>query len=169
MKGYFWWSHTFSRLCIWNPASGLLQICHKLEKRQWRHSFGHDVIIKISWPCFDSLANFRFWSKFHVNAVTVSGVMTISFYKGLTRNLEMGNIFVWVLPNIWRLVRVTDTKFGRNVSNKMLLNVIKCHGYSFSRFWVIKGKSAVKGWGGPGEHFKWMAWHFYIINRKFPW
>ena len=169
IKSYCWWRHTFSKLCVWNPVSELLQICHKLEKRQLRHSFGHGDIIKISLRCFDSLATFSFWSKFHVNTVTGSGVMTISFYEGLTRNLEMGNILVWVLPNIWRLGRVTDTKFGRNVSNKMLLNVIKCHGYSFSRFWVIKGKSAVKGWGGPGEHFKWMAWHFYIINRKFPW
>ena len=35
---------------------------------------------------------------------------------------------------------VRDTKFGKNVSNKMLLNVAKCQGYSFYRFWVIKRK-----------------------------
>ena len=35
------------------------------------------------------------------------------------------------LPNIWRLGRVRDTKFGPNVSNKMLLNAAKCQGYSF--------------------------------------
>ena len=33
-----------------------------------------------------------------------------------------------------------DTKFGMNVSNKMLLNAEKCQGSSFYRFWVIKGK-----------------------------
>ena len=68
--------------------------------------------------------------------MTGSGVMTIVVYKGLTRNPE----FVWVLPNIWRLGPVRDTKFGTNVYNKMLLNVAKCQGYSFVGFWVIKGK-----------------------------
>ena len=46
----------------------------------------------------------------------------------------------WVFPSIWRLGRVIDTKFGTNFSNKMLLNAAKCHGYSFYRFWVIRGK-----------------------------
>ena len=30
--------------------------------------------------------------KFHVNVITGSGDMTIFFFKGLTRNLEIGNI-----------------------------------------------------------------------------
>ena len=30
-----------------------------------------------------------------------------------------------VLPNIWRLGQVSDSKFGRNVSNKVLLNTAK--------------------------------------------
>ena len=47
------------------------------------------------------------------------------FYKGLTRNPEIGNIPVCVLPNIWRLEQVGDTKIGMNVSNKMLLNTAK--------------------------------------------
>ena len=33
-----------------------------------------------------------------------------------------------------------DTKFGTNVSDKMLLNAANCQGYSFYRFLVIKGK-----------------------------
>ena len=33
-----------------------------------------------------------------------------------------------------------DTKFGTNVSNRMLLNAAKFQGYFFYRFWVIKGK-----------------------------
>ena len=48
---------------------------------------------------------------------------------------------VWVLPNIWRLGRVRDTKFDSNVSNKMLLNEAKCQDYSFYQFLVIKGLS----------------------------
>ena len=81
---------------------------------------------------------FSYWSKFHVNIIT--GVMTIFLCKRLTRNPESGNTTIWVLPNIWRLEKVRDTKFGTNVSNEMLLNPAKCQGYSVYRFWVIKGK-----------------------------
>ena len=67
--------------------------------------------------------------------------MTIFFYKGLTRNPEIGNTPVWVLPNIWRLGRVMDTKFATNAANKMLLNAAKFQGYSFYCFWeIIKRK-----------------------------
>ena len=79
--------------------------------------------------------------------------MTIFFYKRLARNLEIGNTPVWVFPSIWRLARVMDTKFGTNVSNRMLLNVAKFQGYSFYRFWVFKGKPT--GGGGkitPSSH-----------------
>ena len=61
------------------------------------------------------------------------GVMTIFVYKSLNRNPEVGNTSVCVLPNIWRLEQVRDTKFGTNVSNKKLLNTAKSQGYSFYR------------------------------------
>ena len=51
--------------------------------------------------------------------------MTISFYKGLTRNPEFWNTSVWVFLNIWRLGQVRDIKFGSSVSDKMLLNAAK--------------------------------------------
>ena len=51
----------------------------------------HDVIVKFFWCCFVCLVKFRYWSKFHVNIITGSGVMTISFYKWLTRNPGIGN------------------------------------------------------------------------------
>ena len=66
--------------------------------------------------------------------------MTIFIFKKLTRNPEIGNTPVWILPNIWRLGRVRDAKFGTNVSNKKLLNAAKCQGYSRYRFSVIKTK-----------------------------
>ena len=44
------------------------------------------------------------------------------------------------MPNIWRLERVRDPKFGANASNKKLLNGAKCQSFSSYRFWVIKGK-----------------------------
>ena len=86
------------------------------------------------------LFKFSYWSKFDVNIINGSGVMTIFFYKGLTGNPEIGNTPVWVLANIWSWRQGKDTKYGTNVSNKMLLNATKCQGYSFYRFCVIKGK-----------------------------
>ena len=118
--------------------------CSKLTVN-WKNSSGvtisqHDVIVNFFWHCLVSLVKFSYWSKSHVRIITGSGVMTNSFYKGLTRNLKIGNTPLWVLPNIWRLGRVMNTKYGTNVSNKMLLNAAKCQSYSFYRFWVIKGK-----------------------------
>ena len=72
-------------------------------------------------------------------------MLGLQLLPALTRNLEIGNTLVWVLPNIWRLESVKNTKFGTNVSNKMLLNAAKTQGYSFYRFWVIKRKPGVRG------------------------
>ena len=66
-----------------------------------------------------SLVKFSYWSNFHVNIITGSGIF---FYKGLTRNPEIGNTPVWVLPNIWRLGQVMNAKLATNISNRMLLN-----------------------------------------------
>ena len=41
--------------------------------------------------CILSLVKFSYWSKFHVNIVTGSGVMTIFFYEASTRNPEIEN------------------------------------------------------------------------------
>ena len=57
-----------------------------------------------------------------------SGVMTISFYKGLPRNPEIRNTLVWVLPNIWdcdklgipNLPRTFLTKCYRMLQNARL-------------------------------------------------
>ena len=100
----------------------------------------------IFWRCFVSLVKIGYWSKIHVNIITCSGIMTIFFYKGLIRNPEIGNTHVWVFPHICRVGQNMDTKFGTNVSNKILLNAAKFQGYSFYRFWVIKGKP--NGGGG---------------------
>ena len=108
--------------------------------------FRHDVKVTFFWRCFLSLVNFSYWSKFHVNIITGSGIMTIFFYNGLTRNPEIGNSPVWLLPNIWRLGEVMGTKFGANVFNGILLNTTKFQGYSFYRSWVIKVKPT-GGWG----------------------
>ena len=46
--------------------------------------------------CF-FFVKFSHWTKFYVNIITGSRVMTISFYKGLIRNPEIGNTPTWVL------------------------------------------------------------------------
>ena len=102
--------------------------------------FQHDITVKFSWRSFVFLVKFSYWSKFYVKINTGSRVMTIFFYKGLTRKQEITNTPVQVLHNIWRLGWVRDTKFDTNVSNTVLLNAAKCQGYSFYLLWLIKGK-----------------------------
>ena len=84
---------------IWPPD------CSKLAKNLKNDNdvtiFGHDFNINFFDIVLFLLSVLVNWSKFHVNIITDSGIMTIFFYKGLTRNPEIGNTSVWVLPNIW--------------------------------------------------------------------
>ena len=66
--------------------------------------------------------------------------MIIFVYKGFTRNPEIGNIPVWILPNIniWRHVR--NNKFGINLFNEKLLSAANYRDYILQRFWINKGK-----------------------------
>ena len=114
--------------------------------------FPYDISVNFFWCCLVSLVKFSYWSKSHVNIITGSGIMTSFFYKRLTRNPKVGNAHVWAFPNIWRLRQVMDTKFGSNVCNKMLLNAAKFQGYSFCRFWVMKGKPTGGGKITPPSH-----------------
>ena len=75
------------------------------------------------WHCFVSLVKVSYWSNFYVSIITGFGVMTILFYKGLTGNSEIGNTPVSVLLNIGVLGQVQNTKYGTDVSNKMLLKI----------------------------------------------
>ena len=99
--------------------------------------FWHYVIINFFWYWLVSLFKFSYWSKFHDNTITGSVVMIVDFYKVLTRNSEIGYTPDWVFPNMWRLGQVRNTKFGMNLSNKMLLHAAKYQSYSFYYFWVI--------------------------------
>ena len=86
-----------------------------------------------------------YWSKFHVNIITGSGVMTIFFYNWLSRNPEIRNTPIWVLPNIWRLGQFRDAKFDTNVSNKMLLGCCKIPGFLLP---FLSYKRKTNEWGG---------------------
>ena len=91
----------------------------------WRHP-------QIFWRCRVSLVKFSYWSKFHVNIITGSGIRTIFVYKGLIRNPDIINTvpssefcpisgdwdklqtpsFAWISPmkTYWMLqnARITD-------------------------------------------------------------
>ena len=89
------WKITFNEnISFTDYASGIrLPDCSKLtlisKHRNDVTTFWHDVIVKFFWRSFVSLVKFSHWFKFYVNIITGSGVMTISFYKGLTRNPEI--------------------------------------------------------------------------------
>ena len=130
-------------LSLTNYASRIqLPDCSKLASNQKNNIdvtiCQHEATANFFWHHFISLVKFSYWSKFHVSIITGSGVMTIFL---LEIDQKSRNTTIWVLPNIWRLGLVRDTIFGTNVSNEMLLNTAKCQGYSFYRFWVIKGKA----------------------------
>ena len=131
-------------LWVWNTASGLLQIvhCQLTMTSHFADMTSSSIFFDVA---FVSLCKFIDWSKFHINIITDSAVMTIFLYKWLTRNLDIGNTSVWVLPNIWRLGQVRDTEFGTNVANVMVLNATKCQAYSFYPFWAIKGEPTSSG------------------------
>ena len=119
-------SFTYHASEIRLPNCSKLTINWKKETLTSKFSDITSYSIFLTWRV--SLAKCIYWSKFHVNIIAGSGVITIFNYKGLTRNPEIGNTSVWVFPNICRLGQVRDTKFNMNtnVSNEMLLNAVKC-------------------------------------------
>ena len=105
-----------------------------IEKMMMTSIYRYDVIVKTFWRCLVSVVMLSYWSKFQVNFITGSGVMTIFFVRDLTRNQEFRNIPVWFLTNIRRLRQVRDFKSGMNVSNVKLLYAAEFQIYSFYRF-----------------------------------
>ena len=70
----------------------------KSKKRQWRHSLPtlHHLPFFLTFSLFFLPSFSR--SKFYVNAMIGSGVITTFVYKGLTGNSEIGNTPAYVLP-----------------------------------------------------------------------
>ena len=92
------------------------------------------------WRWHVSLVKSSFWSKFHVKITAGSRVITIFLYEGFIRNPEIGNTPVWVLPNISRLGRVRDTKFGANIFNEMQLNAANTRVTAFTFSELLREK-----------------------------
>ena len=65
----------------------------------------------------------------------------------MTRNLEIRNSLVSVVPNIWRLGQVQNTKLCTNVSNQILLNAIIYQGLHLLPFQSSEGKTRMGGEG----------------------
>ena len=108
----------------------------------------HEVIVNF----FDAIVNFSYWSKFHVNIIPSSGVMTISVYKRLTRNREIGKS------------EISPSKFDPiygdwgelEIPNLAQLSPMKC-------YWILQDARVTaftvsellrenhqEGWGGGG-------------------
>ena len=65
----------------------------KIGKMTITSQFANMTSYLLSWRHHHvSRVNCSYWSKFYVNIITGSGVMTIFFYEGLARNPEIGNI-----------------------------------------------------------------------------
>ena len=73
--------NNFCRLCVRNPASGLLQLAKNSKNDNDVTIFWHDVIVKFFRSCFVSLVKFSYWSNFHVNISTGSGIVAIFFIR----------------------------------------------------------------------------------------
>ena len=99
--------------------------------------FSHDAIVNFIWCCRVSFVKFSYWSRFHVNIIIDSRVLTIFLYKGLTRNQEIGN----TPPEFCPISRDWG-KLG--IPNLTRMPLMKCYwmlkNASFYHFWVIKGK-----------------------------
>ena len=106
-------------------------IGRKLKRWQWHHNFTTWRHRQFFWRCFVSLVKFSYWSKFYIFIITGSGIMTIFFQEGLTRNPEIGNTLVWVLPNIWRLWWIT-----KGIANLAQTSLIKC-------YWMLQNASVI--------------------------
>ena len=92
--------------------------------------------------CYSSLVKFSYWSKFHCNIMTGSGVMTIFIYRDWP---EIRNTPVWILPNIWRLGQL-------GIPNLAWMSLVKyCWKLQNIRVCRIKGDLTRKGewyiWG----------------------
>ena len=98
----------------------------------------YDVCRHFFWSCRVFLVRFSYWSKFHVNIMTGYGVMTIFVYKGLTRSPEIGNIHVWVLSNIWRLLRIPKLVRMSLIKSYWMLQNAKVTAFSDSELLRMK-------------------------------
>ena len=119
-------------------------VCSRLAKNPRNDNdvtiFRHDVIVKFFGNFFVFLVKFSYWSKFQVNIITGSGIMTILFYKGLTRNPEIGNTPSGFCPISGDRGKLWIPNLARMFLVEYYWMLQGARGYRFYRFWVIKEK-----------------------------
>ena len=98
-----------------------LQIGHKSEKCNDVIVWWHDVIVKFIWRCRVSLVKFSHWSKFHVNIMTRSGVMTIFDYWPEIRKSEIPLSEICTISGDWDKLGIPN--LAQMFLIKRLLNV----------------------------------------------
>ena len=79
------------------------------------------------------------WSKLAIYGENENDVNFVTILLKIDQKGQNRKYPYLSFSDIWKLGWVRDTKFGANVSNKMLLNAAKCQSYRFYHFWVIKG------------------------------
>ena len=72
-----------------HPESGWLQMIINRKSNDDVKICHHDIVTSIFFDVVVSLVKFSYWSKFHANIITGSGVTTIFDYKRLTRSPEI--------------------------------------------------------------------------------
>ena len=103
---------------LWLPDSSKLAVNCKNSNDVT--IFQHDGIANFFDVFLFLLSSLDYWPKFHVNIITGFGDMTISFYKGLTRNPEIGNTLVWVLS-------ISRDWSKQGIPNLARTSLIKCY------------------------------------------
>ena len=121
------------------------------------------------WHCFVSLVKFSYWSKFHLNIITGSGVMAIYFYKRLTRNMENRNSLSEFYPISGDKGELGIPNLARMSLAKMLRISAKCQGYCFCRFLVTKGKPVGRGGKITPNQIRVNTWHCELIHVSSFW
>ena len=94
------------------------------------------------WHCLVSLVMFSYWSKFHSISWLVLELWQFSFIKHWPKlwKLETPLSKFFPISGDWGELEIPNLA-QLSLMNVKSLDVAKCQGYSFYRFWVIKGKS----------------------------
>ena len=99
--------------------------------------YQHDVMVKFFWRYFVCLVNFSYWSKFHVNIITGSGVRVIFLWPEI-RKLEITLSEFCPISGDWGKLGIRNLTWMLVMKGCWMLQIAKS--YSFDCFWVIKVK-----------------------------
>ena len=149
--GCYYRKHNFCRLCIWNPPSGLLQIDQK-SKKMTMPSYFFDMTS--AYKYFDVILFLKSSLVIAPSFMSISSLVLelwqFSFKRDCPEIRKLG-IPPSELPNIWRLGRVMNTKFGM-IEDR----IIKCYwtlqNFKITVFTVfdLLRENQLSVWGGGG-------------------